>query len=291
MDKYPIAARSLERPYHIDGDQFERQYKEHLSGYLGWSEREHADRWLVFPENVGERLSVDETSLSNGELYTVVTNKAAKGRKGAIVAIVSGTDSGVVLEALKRIPMAADPDGGTPACHGSNPGHGGVDGADMQVSVPERGEGNRPFPRAETGTRRGPGIEGQVQVGCHGPGERADKAGETLREGVQALREGVQARAPLQRRHPQAAPLPQSISPLQVPGEMDGVAEDQGEAPVRHIPRHRPGILPVSQTEADLLQDKNQGRGLHETGKVVQRGPEVWNRHIPHHRGDDIQPL
>ena len=52
-------------------------------------EREHADRWLVFPENVGERLSVDETSLSNGELYTVVTNKAAKGRKGAIVAIVS----------------------------------------------------------------------------------------------------------------------------------------------------------------------------------------------------------
>ena len=106
MDRCPIAARSLERPYHIDGDQFERQYKEHLSGYLGWSEREHADRWLVFPENVGERLSVDETSLSNGELYTVVTNKAAKGRKGAIVAIVSGTDSGAVLEALERIPMA-----------------------------------------------------------------------------------------------------------------------------------------------------------------------------------------
>ena len=106
MDRYPIAARSLERPYHIDGDQFERQYKEHLSGYSGWSEREHADRWLVFPENVGERLSVDETSLSNGELYTVVTNKAAKGRKGAIVAIVSGTDSGAVLEALERIPMA-----------------------------------------------------------------------------------------------------------------------------------------------------------------------------------------
>lgn len=106
MDRCPVAARSLERPYHIDGDQFERQYKEHLSGYLGWSEMEHAERWLVFPENVGARLSVDETSLSNGELYTVVTNKAAKGRKGAIVAIVSGTDSGAVLEALERIPMA-----------------------------------------------------------------------------------------------------------------------------------------------------------------------------------------
>ena len=121
-------------------------------------------------------------------------------------------------------------------------------------------------------------------MGCHGPGERADKAG-------QALRKGVQAGASPQRRHPQAAPLPQQIPPVQVPGEMDGVPEDEGEAPVRHIPRHRPGIFSVSQTEADLLQDKNQGRGLHETGKVVQRGPEVWNRHIPHHRGDDIQPL
>jgi hypothetical protein len=32
-----------------------------------------------FPENTGKRLSIDETSLSNGELYTIVTNKAGKG--------------------------------------------------------------------------------------------------------------------------------------------------------------------------------------------------------------------
>ncbi len=32
-----------------------------------------------------------------------------------------------------------------------------------------------------------------------------------------------------------------------------------------------------SQTEADLLQDKNQGRGLYKTGKMVQRGPAVWD--------------
>ena len=105
MDKSPIAAKSLEVPYHIDGDQLERQYKEHLSGYRDWKERGHADRWLVFPENVGERLSIDETSLSNRELYTVVTNEAARGRKGSIVAIVSGTESGKVLEALSGIPM------------------------------------------------------------------------------------------------------------------------------------------------------------------------------------------
>jgi len=31
--------------------------------------------------------------LSNGELYTIITNKAAKGRKGAVVAMVKGTNS------------------------------------------------------------------------------------------------------------------------------------------------------------------------------------------------------
>lgn len=105
MDSCPVAARSLERPYHIDGDQVERQYKDHLSGYSCWSAKEHADRWLVFPENIGERLSIDETSLSSGELYTVVTNKAAHGRKGAIVAIIAGTESDKVLDALMRIPI------------------------------------------------------------------------------------------------------------------------------------------------------------------------------------------
>jgi len=75
-----------------------------LSDFKNWEAKEHAQEWLVFPENVGEYLSIDETSVSNGELYTIVTNKAAKGRKGAIVAIVSGTESAKVIEALERIP-------------------------------------------------------------------------------------------------------------------------------------------------------------------------------------------
>ncbi|WP_353960569.1 transposase [Flavobacterium branchiarum] len=47
--------------------------------------------------------SLDETSLSNGELYTVLTNKEAK-KKGAIVAIVKGTKAEVIIELLNRIP-------------------------------------------------------------------------------------------------------------------------------------------------------------------------------------------
>ncbi|MBW6440538.1 hypothetical protein K0B03_00725 [Patescibacteria group bacterium] len=40
---------------------------------------------------MGKNLSIDEFNLSNGELYTVVTNKKVKGKKGAIVAMIHST--------------------------------------------------------------------------------------------------------------------------------------------------------------------------------------------------------
>lgn len=104
MDTYPIPVQSLEKYYHINGVQLERHYKDHLSDFSQWSEKDHAQEWLVFPENIGPNLSIDETSISNGELYTIITNKAAKGRKGALVAIIEGTSSEKVIEALERIP-------------------------------------------------------------------------------------------------------------------------------------------------------------------------------------------
>ena len=104
LDTFPIPAQSLEKHYHINGTQLERHYKDHLSDFKTWTSAEHAEEWLVFPENIGTRLSIDETSLSNGELYTIVTNKAAKGKKGALVAIVEGTSSEKVIEVLEKIP-------------------------------------------------------------------------------------------------------------------------------------------------------------------------------------------
>jgi transposase len=53
---------------------------------------------------MGAYLSIDETSLSLGELYTIVTNKEAKGKKGSIVAILKGTHSGIIIPLLQRIP-------------------------------------------------------------------------------------------------------------------------------------------------------------------------------------------
>ena len=104
MDNYPISSNSLEKFYYINGDQFGQQYKDYLSDYNSWAQRPHADDWMTFPKNIGPHLSIDETSLSNGELYTVVTNKAAKGRKGVLVAMVKGTKADDVIEVLKLIP-------------------------------------------------------------------------------------------------------------------------------------------------------------------------------------------
>lgn len=51
-------------------------------------------------------LSIDETSLSNGELYTIITNKLAKGNEGAIVAIVKGTKSKDIIKVVNTIPLS-----------------------------------------------------------------------------------------------------------------------------------------------------------------------------------------
>lgn len=88
----------------MDGKKLQRQFKESLSGYRIWENKTHAKDWLVYPENIGEKLSIDETAFTSGELYTIVTNKAAKGKKGALLAIVKGTRAEDVIQVLHKIP-------------------------------------------------------------------------------------------------------------------------------------------------------------------------------------------
>jgi len=83
----------------------EEQYRDHLSGFHTWDQLWHADEWVLFDENISSSLSIDETSLSQGELYTVITNKLARGRKGALVAMIKGTNSETVRAVLERIPL------------------------------------------------------------------------------------------------------------------------------------------------------------------------------------------
>ncbi|WP_397321434.1 transposase [Pedobacter foliorum] len=104
MDNHPISCYHLGHYFQVEGKQLQEQYKEHISDYNSWEQKDHADQWMLFTKNISPYLSIDETALSNGELYTIITNKTAKGRKGAIVAMIKGTVAEDIITVLKKIP-------------------------------------------------------------------------------------------------------------------------------------------------------------------------------------------
>lgn len=50
-------------------------------------------------------MSIDEVSLSQGELYTFVTNKDGKGKQGTLVASIKGTLTKDIVAALEKLPL------------------------------------------------------------------------------------------------------------------------------------------------------------------------------------------
>ncbi|WP_425500370.1 ISAon1 family transposase [Sphingobacterium humi] len=88
----------------MSASKLRRYYRNKLSGFQDWEHRENAREGLVFPENIGTHISIDETCLSQGELYTVVTNKGARGKRGTIIAILNGTKSENIIPILQSIP-------------------------------------------------------------------------------------------------------------------------------------------------------------------------------------------
>lgn len=52
---------------------------------------------------MGTHLAIDEVALSQGELYTIITNKKAKGKKGSLIAIIAGTKAEQVIEHVSKI--------------------------------------------------------------------------------------------------------------------------------------------------------------------------------------------
>jgi transposase len=61
----------------------------------------------LFERNCGKRLSIDETSVSNGELYTIVTNKKAHGGNGSLLALIEGIKSSDIINVLSKIPPSS----------------------------------------------------------------------------------------------------------------------------------------------------------------------------------------
>lgn len=50
-------------------------------------------------------MSLDETCLSNGEVYTILTNKDGHGGKGSLAAMIRGVATDTVVAALRKLPL------------------------------------------------------------------------------------------------------------------------------------------------------------------------------------------
>src|SRR3989339_1056833 len=105
VEEKAVSLSSIAEFHKIPPHEFEKQYKDHLSDFSSWNQKDHADQWLVFEKNIGTHLSLDETSISNGELYTILTNKAKKGGKGTLVAMAQGTKTEDIVEVFKKISL------------------------------------------------------------------------------------------------------------------------------------------------------------------------------------------
>ena len=90
--------------YGVDSQKLQRHYKHEVSGFRQWAQLPHAGDYLIYPQNITDKLSIDEVSLSKGEPYTFVTNKNTGARnKKSVVAVINGTEAKTIQEVLDRI--------------------------------------------------------------------------------------------------------------------------------------------------------------------------------------------
>lgn len=88
----------------LNSSTLAKAYKERLSDFSSWNQRDHATDWILMENNVGEYMSIDETAPSRGDLFTILSNKDGHGRKGSIAATVRGTKSDDLSAVFNKIP-------------------------------------------------------------------------------------------------------------------------------------------------------------------------------------------
>jgi transposase len=92
--------------YNVNSSILQRHYKHKVSGFKEWNQLSHAEDYLIYPENITDKLSIDEVSLSKGELYTFVTNKnTGVKNKRSVVAVINGTEAQLIQSVLEKIPL------------------------------------------------------------------------------------------------------------------------------------------------------------------------------------------
>lgn len=86
--------------YCVNGKYFAELYRNKLSGYAQWCEYELGCGFYFNAANIGPYMSLDETCLSNGEVWTFLTNKDGHGGRGTLAAAIPGTKSDEIISIL-----------------------------------------------------------------------------------------------------------------------------------------------------------------------------------------------
>jgi transposase len=86
--------------YCVNGKHFADLYRNKLSGYGDWLYEKLSAGFYFNAANIGPYMSLDETCLSNGEVWTFLTNKDGKGGKGTLAAAIPGTKSDEIISIL-----------------------------------------------------------------------------------------------------------------------------------------------------------------------------------------------
>ncbi len=89
----------------INGAQLADNYKNHLSGFHSWEQKKHSEEFVLFEWNLGKRLCLDETSLTHGEVSTILTNGDARTQKGSLIAVIDGVKGADIISILEKIPL------------------------------------------------------------------------------------------------------------------------------------------------------------------------------------------
>ena len=86
--------------YCVNGKYFTDLYRNKLSGYHQWRDDQLSCGFYFNAANIGPYMSLDETCLSNGEVWTFLTNKSGHGGRGTLAAAIPGTKSDEIISTL-----------------------------------------------------------------------------------------------------------------------------------------------------------------------------------------------
>ena len=77
-----LSIKHIAQMYCVNGKYFADLYRNKISGYADWCEEELSGGFYFNAANIGPYMSLDETCLSNGEVWTFLTNKDGRGGRG-----------------------------------------------------------------------------------------------------------------------------------------------------------------------------------------------------------------